>query len=126
MVPTEMLERAGEPQRLQFFEKVGLEDRWAIRQTNSKSSSSSSSSSPSRSSKAKIEPSADPVQSLTQVIGAQRNRTSSESGNTPQNYKMFVDLIHRMLAYDPEERITPEEALQHPFILSGEPPPTAG
>jgi dual specificity tyrosine-phosphorylation-regulated kinase 1 len=60
------------------------------------------------------------------VIGAQRNRTSSESGNTPENYKMFVDLINRMLAYEPEERISPEEALQHPFILSGDPPPTVG
>jgi dual specificity tyrosine-phosphorylation-regulated kinase 1 len=66
------------------------------------------------------------VKSLTEVIGAQRNRTSSESGNTPQNYKMFVDLINRMLAYDPEERIKPEEALNHPFILYGDPPPTTG
>jgi serine/threonine protein kinase len=66
------------------------------------------------------------VKSLTQVIGAQRNRTSSETGNTPQNYKMFVDLIYRMLAYDAEDRIKPEEALNHPFILSGEPPPSQG
>lgn len=124
MVPTEMLERAGDTQRLQFFEKIGLpgeHERWAIRQTSTKASSS-----PSRSSKPKIVPSEDPIKSLREVIGAQRNRTSSESGNTPENYKMFVDLIHRMLAYDPEERISPEEALQHPFIISGDPPPTAG
>ena len=121
MVPDEMLERAADQARLQFFEKIGLpgeHERWAIKQTNTKSSS------PSRSSKTMIVPSMDPVKSLTEVIGAQRNRTSSESGNTPENYKMFVDLIHRMLAYDPEERITPEEALQHPFIVSGEPPPS--
>jgi serine/threonine protein kinase len=60
------------------------------------------------------------------VIGAQRNRTSSETGNTPQNYKLFVDLIHRMLAYDAEDRIKPEEALNHPFILSGDPPSSIG
>jgi serine/threonine protein kinase len=39
---------------------------------------------------------------------------------------MFVDLIYRMLAYDAEDRIKPEEALNHPFILSGEPPPSQG
>lgn len=119
MVPDEMLNRGGDQQRLQFFEKIGLpgeHERWVIKQTNTKSSS------PSRSSKTKIVPSMDPIKSLTEVIGAQRNRTSSESGNTPENYKMFVDLIHRMLAYNPEDRISPEEALQHPFILSGEPP----
>lgn len=125
MTPTEMIERASDQHRLQFFEKIGLpgeNERWVIKQTSSKSSS------PSRSSgKAKIVPSTDPIKSLTDVIGAQRNRTSSESGNTPENYRMFVDLIHRMLAYNPEERISPEEALQHPFILSGDPPPnTAG
>ena len=32
---------------------------------------------------------------------------------------MFVDLIYRMLAYDAEDRIKPEEALNHPFILYG-------
>ena len=124
MVPNEMLERSGDQHRLQFFEKVRVlpdNERWAIKQLNTKSSS------PSRSqAKATILPSTDPVKSLTDVIGAQRNRTSSESGNTPQNYKMFVDLIYRMLAFDPEERIKPEEALNHPFILSGDPPPTVG
>lgn len=122
MVPAEMLERSGDQHRLQFFERVETEQgQWIIKQTNTSSSSS-------RSSQAKkaIKPSTDPVKSLTQVIGAQRNRTSSETGNTPQNYKMFVDLIYRMLAYDAEDRIKPEEALNHPFILSGEPPPSQG
>lgn len=119
MVPTGMIERAGETQKSQFFEKIGLpgeNERWVIRQRNSKSSSSP---------KPEIIPSDDPIKSLREVIGAQRNRTSSESANTPENYTMFVDLINRMLAYDPEERISPEEALQHPFILSGDPPLTA-
>lgn len=117
MVPTDMIERAGETPRIQFFEKIGLpgeHERWVIRQGSTKSSSP----------KPKIIPSDDPIKSLREVIGAQRNRTSSESGNTPENYSMFVDLINRMLAYDPEERISPEEALQHPFIVSGDPPST--
>lgn len=110
MVPTDMIERASETPKSQFFERIGLpgeHERWVIRQSNTI-------------------PSDDPIKSLREVIGAQRNRTSSESGNTPENYKMFVDLINRMLAYEPEERISPEEALQHPFILSGDPPPTVG
>jgi len=29
---------------------------------------------------------------------------------------VFVDLVSRMLDYDPETRIKPDEALRHPFI----------
>lgn len=124
MVPSEMLERSSDQHRLQFFERVESApegDSWAIKQSNKESSSSRASQS-----KKAIVPSTDPVKSLMQVIGAQRNRTSTETGNTPENYKMFVDLIFRMLAYNPKERAKPEEALNHPFILSGEHPPTPG
>ena len=31
-------------------------------------------------------------------------------------YRLFVDLINRMLAYDPKKRINPIEALRHPFF----------
>ena len=40
-------------------------------------------------------------------------------------YDHFIDLINRMLAFDPDERIKPEEAMRHPFILSGEQAKTA-
>jgi serine/threonine protein kinase len=30
-------------------------------------------------------------------------------------YELFVDLVLRMLDYDPDKRITPHEALKHPF-----------
>jgi len=33
-----------------------------------------------------------------------------------ENYVLFEDLVMRMLALDPDKRITPAEALQHPFI----------
>merc|ERR1719330_481477 len=33
-----------------------------------------------------------------------------------QSYVLFVDLIYRMLAYNPEERISPVDCLLHPFI----------
>ncbi|KAJ3027187.1 UNVERIFIED_CONTAM: Dual specificity tyrosine-phosphorylation-regulated kinase 1A [Siphonaria sp. JEL0065] len=32
------------------------------------------------------------------------------------DYERFANLVSRMLVYDPKERITPEEALQHPFL----------
>ncbi|OHS96358.1 CMGC family protein kinase [Tritrichomonas foetus] len=35
-----------------------------------------------------------------------------------RNREMFVDLLMRMLALNPEQRATPEEALEHPFITS--------
>ena len=31
-------------------------------------------------------------------------------------YAMFEDLVLKMLTYDPEQRITPEQALAHPFV----------
>jgi serine/threonine protein kinase len=31
----------------------------------------------------------------------------------------FLDLVQRMLVYDPDQRITPTDALNHPFILNG-------
>ena len=33
-------------------------------------------------------------------------------------YAMFEDLVYKMLAFDPEVRITPEQALKHPFVSS--------
>ncbi|KAJ3330557.1 Dual specificity tyrosine-phosphorylation-regulated kinase 1A [Blyttiomyces sp. JEL0837] len=32
------------------------------------------------------------------------------------DFAKFVDLVERMLVYDPKERVTPEEALMHPFF----------
>ncbi len=37
-----------------------------------------------------------------------------------QSYALFEDLVARMLALNPDERITPAEALLHPFITRGD------
>lgn len=37
------------------------------------------------------------------------------SSNTPDHVELF-ELIERMLDYDPEKRITLEEALAHPYF----------
>jgi serine/threonine protein kinase len=65
-----------------------------------------------------------PIASLTEVIRAETHRKKkyppSETGNSPRNYELFVDLIYRMLSYDPRKRITPDKALNHPFITAGD------
>lgn len=35
---------------------------------------------------------------------------------------LFVDLLSRMLVYDPQKRISPDEALRHPFITEEDDP----
>jgi len=62
--------------------------------------------------------------SLAEIVGADtggpRGQRMNEEGHTPSHYSIFVDLVRKMLAYDPAERIKPSEALLHPFITNGE------
>jgi dual specificity tyrosine-phosphorylation-regulated kinase 1 len=130
MVPVHMIERAGDQQRTQFFERGRTpagSDEWVIKQVNISGSSgekSSSGSTTSSKTKQMIVPSDNPVESLTEVICSEGNKKkrlpSAEGGDSQKNYELFVDLIYKMLAYDPEDRIKPEDALTHPFIRSGE------
>jgi dual specificity tyrosine-phosphorylation-regulated kinase 1 len=57
---------------------------------------------------------------LHEIIGAEtggpQGRRLNEPGHTVSDYLKFEDLIIRMLNYDPKQRITPFEALQHPFF----------
>ena len=125
-----MLENASDQHRLQFFEKkiaVGGIEEWAVRQVRTASSSSRPSSSQQQQHqqpKQIVVPSRDPVASLTEVICSETHRKKkfppSEARNTAHNYELFIDLVHRMLAYDPMERIKPAEALSHPFITDGD------
>lgn len=126
MMPSSMLEQAGDQHRLQFFEKTTSqatgEKVWHIKQQNNKSSSrgGGSTSPKSQEGAAPVVPSSDPIASLNEVIQAETLRKKkhppSENDNSSRNYQLFVDLIHRMLAYDPLHRIKPEDALNHPFI----------
>lgn len=133
MVPDHMLEQSSDQHRLQFFERVvgpSGQVGWAIKQQNTTGSSRVGSSSkpdaavqdfPSSSKPvAVVIPSESPARSLMEIISAETHRKKkyppSETGNSPRNYELFVDLIHRMLTYDPRKRIKPEEALNHPFV----------
>jgi dual specificity tyrosine-phosphorylation-regulated kinase 1 len=126
MVPEHMLDQSNDQHRLQFFERRRAptgRDEWAVKQQNTGASRAASSSSPAQQAK-QVVPSPDPIASLTEVIRAETHRKKkhppSETGNSPRNYDMFVDLIYRMLSYDPRERIKPDDALNHPFISSGD------
>ena len=111
MVPDEMLQRADEHHRLQFFEQK--EGQWAIKQ---RSDAASSSTQPST----VIIPSENPIASLKDVVEKEATRkkkySSSDTDHSARQYSLFVDMIYSMLSYSPSRRITPTEALAHPFI----------
>ena len=69
------------------------------------------------------------------VGGVVQCRRSSENGRGRIQYASLVchsarmqlaDLLGRMTALDPERRISPAEALQHPFIVEPLPAAAAG
>jgi serine/threonine protein kinase len=41
---------------------------------------------------------------------------AGEEGHSERSYQLFVDLVERMLEWDPAVRIKPMEALNHPFL----------
>jgi serine/threonine protein kinase len=129
-----MVDQSNDQHRLQFFERqrdVAGRDQWVIKQINN-GPTRSGAAAPAQpqgqpAPRQVVVPSQDPIASLTEVIKAETHRKKkyppSETGNSQRNYDLFVDLIHRMLAYDPRQRIKAEDALNHPFILAGEQPP---
>ncbi|MCP9265786.1 Dual specificity tyrosine-phosphorylation-regulated kinase 1A [Dirofilaria immitis] len=56
---------------------------------------------------------------LADIIGVDTggpgSRRLGECGHTPEEYTKFKDLVERMLAFDPRERIGPYAAVRHPF-----------
>lgn len=48
--------------------------------------------------------------------GPEGRRASETSGHTERDYALFLDLIERMLEWDPDTRIRPMQALNHPFL----------
>lgn len=45
---------------------------------------------------------------------------NAQEDHTDDDYSLFLDMVHKMMTYEPAERITPAQALTHPF-LQGEP-----
>jgi dual specificity tyrosine-phosphorylation-regulated kinase 1 len=127
MVPNEVLDKAGDPVKLQFFERrkaVTGESEYSLRQT--KATPVGKEKEKDAEPKEPVIPSSDAIKSLSEVItaGSRQKKTfpPSEAYNSARNYELFIDLVYRMLAYKPEERIKPAEALNHPFITSADQP----
>eukprot|EP00736_Rhodelphis_marinus_P006601 Rmarinus@m.19088 len=60
-----------------------------------------------------------PKRSLEEIITKPPARESSSSRTVSEcEYLRFVDVVTRMLAIDPAERITPAEAMEHSFFRS--------
>lgn len=108
MIPGDVLDQVDEKHKVQFFERPSLLSReWVIRRKDKQQE--------------RIIPSPDPIASLKSILQtATRKKKTTEKGAPSVNYDIFVDLIYKMLTYDPLERISPDEALQHPFIVAGE------
>jgi len=124
MVPNTMLNRSNEDTRSKFFnrEASGSGHVYTLRQVRRPRSEAEPEEDPPAE---PMFPSQDPIASLTQVIHVGNRQRSqyppSEAHNSPTNYALFIDLVHSMLSFEPTERITPEQALQHPFICDPAP-----
>merc|ERR1711971_1453506 len=111
MIPEELLVKSNDQLKCQYFEKMtnscGIVS-WVLKK---------------REETDVVVPSPNPIKSLYEVIGSgtlkKKNVPSVDYSNSSLNYDMFVDLIYKMLAYKPNKRISPEEALSHPFISAG-------
>jgi serine/threonine protein kinase len=57
--------------------------------------------------------------------GGPRGAWAGHPGHSPVDYSLFEDLLHKILQYRPEDRITPEAALQHPFFTGVQVPEAA-
>ena len=53
---------------------------------------------------------------LGRDTGGPGGRRLNEEGHAPEDYDKFIDLLQRMLLYDPRHRIKPDEALAHRFF----------
>uniref|UniRef100_A0A7R9U7F0 Protein kinase domain-containing protein n=1 Tax=Pinguiococcus pyrenoidosus TaxID=172671 RepID=A0A7R9U7F0_9STRA len=63
---------------------------------------------------------------LAQIIGVYTHgpggRRKGHEGHTVEAYESFLDFIMQILEYDPDRRIRPAEALQHPLMRETNPP----
>lgn len=112
MVPDDMLQKAEEQNRLQFFELI--DDRWTIKQRPTDAAASSATA---RSS-TPIVPSDNPIASLKDVVEkeASKKKNTTATEQSARQYNLFVDLIYKMLSFRPTERVSPMDALAHPFM----------
>lgn len=95
-----MLQMTDEQHRNQFFQQSG--GRWTIKQKPAESGSRPSTP---------VSPSDNPIASLKDVVEKEANRkkkySSSDAALAARQNDLFVDMIYRMLAFKPGDRIKP-------------------
>lgn len=107
MVPNEMLDKSNVKQR--FFLKVG--GVWKLRQAKEGNA---------KDDEVNEIGNVDPVAVLSESVVAGRLQKKkfpqSEEYNSAENHRLFIDLISKMLVFQPEQRLNPLDALRHPFL----------
>ena len=67
------------------------------------------------------------IRDLTEVVRDAKMRNRDKEDHTDEDYHLFLDLVLKMLTYEPAERISPLMGLQHPFLQGHSPRhPSAG
>ncbi len=102
MIPNDMIESMEEEKRNDYHLERTFENKWFLGPRSNQTEP--------------ILHSDNPIASLNSII---RKRDPTSEPNITE-YNDFVDLIFKMLAYRPEERISPDAALHHPFIFTGQ------
>ncbi len=111
MVPSHLIDRSTPKYRDLFFarnvDQFGR-SRWVIR------------SPPPDPPRSEIKPSTDPLATLSAKVRAGTNKRRPydpcSQSDMSRTYELFEDLVYRMLAFDPQQRIKPTEAMKHPFF----------
>jgi dual specificity tyrosine-phosphorylation-regulated kinase 1 len=132
MVPDRMLDHVTDQVKNRYFQRNDKDGNWSLRQTKQAPASLTSPSTAAARTmmlsplsmphatavKPTIVSSLNPIESLTKAIMSPGLAClyPTDPSNSQHNYTLFIDLISKMLAYDPRERIKPGEALKHPFF----------
>eukprot|EP00906_Rhabdomonas_costata_P036151 RCo050739 len=105
--PQRLIEQS--PKKRNFYQYESSKKTWVLAPPDKD---------PSRYAKATLE------EILGVSTGGPAGRRKGQPGHSEADYLVFVDLVKRMFTYGAESRITPSEALRHPFlapVVAGEP-----
>jgi len=100
MPPDEMIQQVKKDRQSKFFQKN--EGKWTIKQSHSTGGKTNA-----------ITPSHNPKAALTEAIA----KACTNVKKSHEDHDSFVDMILQMLTYQPQNRIRPEQGLQHSFIV---------
>jgi len=114
MIPSTMMEKTNEKNRTQYFGKDDI--GWYLKKKKGNNNT--------RKQRIVHPDDIDTKNALSEIIIEESKKKKQNMHNEPEhssyNYGLFIDMIEKMLKYDPSNRLTPDEALKHPFIIEGD------